>query len=218
METDARLADRLRKALAHDPDFHLLVGDILKVHWAEAIQRHLGASEVFLVSNLPYQISSPVLGKMMDAEACWRRAVLMFQQEFADRLTASPGTAAYGALSVLVQSRWTLTALFRVPPGHFHPPPKVWSVVLRIDPRPTRRKIIHHPRFAELIRAGFRHRRKTLLNNLRLAWIPSRISRVAAWIERREHSLSVRPQDLTPDEWCDLAEELLPRTPSLSRF
>ncbi|HDS1581111.1 16S rRNA (adenine(1518)-N(6)/adenine(1519)-N(6))-dimethyltransferase RsmA [uncultured Stenotrophomonas sp.] len=120
-----------------------------------------------LVGNLPYNISSPILFHALEHAAVIRDMHFMLQKEVVDRMAAGPGSKVYGRLSVMLQAYCQVTSLFVVPPGAFRPPPKVDSAVVRLVPRdPATININDHKRFAEVVKAAFGQRRKTLRNAL----------------------------------------------------
>lgn len=160
-EVDRDLAAALERRRARGLIVHQ--GDVLKAAWPEL----LAAPPYRLVANLPYNISSQVLFKVLEHRQLFSRLVLMFQKEVGDRLLASPATRDYGILSVLVQNWYAIVRVMRVPPGCFFPPPKVDSVVLRFDPRPQPvAPIADEEAFRRLVKAIFAQRRKTLRNSL----------------------------------------------------
>ena len=126
------------------------------------------AGRVLVVGNLPYSVSKPILGRLLDARATLDAAVLMLQREVAERITASPGGRDYGALSIFWQ-RWAdVTQLEVVPPVAFRPPPAVESAVIRVGFRSTPRvEVRDEASFTSVVRAAFGQRRKTLGNALR---------------------------------------------------
>ncbi len=156
IESDQRFVAYLRKAV---PEAEIVHGDALKVPWP--------AFDV-MVSNLPYQISSPLTFRLL--ETPFDRAVLMYQWEFARRMVAAPGTPDYSRLSVGVYVRAACTILERVPRNAFHPQPKVDSALVRLEPRPSPFPIADPAAFDAVVAALFEHRRKTVENGLRLAW------------------------------------------------
>ena len=123
-----------------------------------------------VVGNLPYNVSKPVAMKLVTERDAIDRAVLMFQREVALRLTASPGTADYGPLTVLAGLAFRIERLFDLPPGAFRPRPEVTSTVTRWT-RPAEEGLTRElePRLKALLRAAFARRRQTLLRNLRAA-------------------------------------------------
>lgn len=188
IESDRRFATYLREAV---PEAEVVHGDALKVDWP--------AFDV-MVSNLPYQISSPLTFKLLAAR--FDRAVLMYQREFAQRMVAAAGTPDYSRLSVGVYVRAACAILERVPRNAFHPQPKVDSALVRLEPRPSPFPIARPDVYDAVVAALFEHRRKTVENGLRLAWASFAESPEA--LERRLGDLpfrgrrveELRPEDL----------------------
>ena len=161
IELDAELAEYLRATFAGDPRLQVIQGDVLTTdlgQWGPAV----------VTGNLPYYITSPILEKITALGPLARRAVLLIQKEVAERLAAPPGSRAYGYLSVAVQLFAAVRVLFEVRPSAFHPPPKVDSAVVRLDPHARAAELgIGDPRaFLEFVGICFRQKRKTLRNNL----------------------------------------------------
>ncbi|OAX57082.1 16S rRNA (adenine(1518)-N(6)/adenine(1519)-N(6))-dimethyltransferase RsmA [Xanthomonas graminis] len=141
----------------------ILNRDVLSVDFAELA----GAGRIRLVGNLPYNISSPILFHALDHAAAIADMHFMLQKEVVDRMAAGPGSKVYGRLSVMLQAYCEVTSLFVVPPGAFRPPPKVDSAVVRLVPHaPQDIGIADRRRFADVVRAAFGQRRKTLRNAL----------------------------------------------------
>jgi 16S rRNA (adenine1518-N6/adenine1519-N6)-dimethyltransferase len=138
-------------------------GDVLKLSWSDL----LTDPPYTLVANLPYNISSQILFKLLEHRSFFARMVLMFQREVGERLTARPGSKDYGILSVLCQLWYNIDKVTLVKPGAFTPPPKVDSLVLsflpliqpRVDP-------VDEALFKKLVKGAFTQRRKTLRNSL----------------------------------------------------
>jgi 16S rRNA (adenine1518-N6/adenine1519-N6)-dimethyltransferase len=160
-----------------------------------------------LVANLPYQITSPFLGRYLSLQSGPTVLVLMIQREVAERIVGRPGDLSY--LGVAVQSAATPRIVRLVPPGAFYPRPKVESAVIRLDPLadplvpPEER-----PAFLELVRAGFGQPRKQLLNSLHQGLTQEARSRdawsrdeVRTLLERAGIGSERRPQELTLPDW-----------------
>lgn len=153
IEVDRDLAAALRELL---PDVTLVEGDAMRVDFR-------GTTKV--VANLPYNVATPLLMNLLAAQV--PTMVLMFQREVADRLLAAADDDAYGALSVQVQARAAVRRVRDLPPGAFHPPPKIWSTVVRFDLHPSPDfGGVEVGVFDKVVRLGFSQRRKTLLNSL----------------------------------------------------
>ena len=154
------------QARAHG-ELRLVHADVMDVDFTALAREVAGDARIRLVGNLPYNLSSPILFHALDHAAAIRDMHFMLQKEVVDRMAAAPGSKVYGRLSVMLQAYCTVTALFKVPPGAFRPPPKVDSAVVRLVPKPADRIGIDDPkRFAEVVRAAFGQRRKTLRNAL----------------------------------------------------
>ena len=137
--------------------------DVLRVDFTELAD----GRPIRLVGNLPYNISSPILFHALEHAAVIADMHFMLQKEVVDRMAAGPGSKVFGRLSVMLQAYCEVTSLFVVPPGAFRPPPKVDSAVVRLIPRdPATINIKDHKRFADVVRAAFGQRRKTLRNAL----------------------------------------------------
>lgn len=163
IEFDRDLIAPLTAAAAGVGELTILNRDVLSVDFAALAE----GARIRLVGNLPYNISSPILFHALDHAAAIADMHFMLQKEVVDRMAADPGSKVYGRLSVMLQAYCEVTSLFVVPPGAFRPPPKVDSAVVRLVPRPPQTVGIVDPkRFADVVRAAFGQRRKTLRNAL----------------------------------------------------
>ena len=199
VELDRKLAALLRERFAGDPSVEVIEADVLTVDLASITH----GREFKLVGNVPYYITTPIIFHALapPRPAC---AVYLVQREVAERIVAAPGSHAYGALSVNVQAFGSPRLLFRVAAGAFHPPPKVESAVVRIEPRPD--PLVapdEEPAFRRLVQDAFGMRRKQLRRVLReLLGIDA---------ERADAILSVaalqgeaRPETLSPERFAAL--------------
>ncbi len=123
---------------------------------------------VRIAGNLPYNISSPILFKLLEASksGLFKDATLMLQKEVADRLVANPGTGEYGVLTLSAMIRADVVRLLELPPGAFRPAPKVRSSVVRLDFRPPPSEVTNPELLVEIVRSVFTQRRKTMSNAL----------------------------------------------------
>ncbi|TAM61020.1 ribosomal RNA small subunit methyltransferase A [bacterium] len=159
--------------------------------------------------NLPYYITTPVLFALLECEPQPVRIVVMVQREVAERLSAGPGSAAYGALSLLVAYRARATRLLTLRPAAFYPRPQVDSTVVVLERH-------EHPpvqprdpgAMLGLIRAAFAYRRKTLVNALELGASPVPRERTAAALEAIGKPIGVRGETLSLDDFSRLADQL----------
>lgn len=153
-----------------------------------------------VVSNMPYAITGPLLARFADVRDRYDVAVLMMQREVADRILARPGKRERGALSVALQSQFTITRVTNVPASAFLPPPKVDSAVLCLVPRPSGLT----DEALRLVRFGFAQPRKTLVNNL-VAGLRIPRDEAVARVEAVGLLETVRPAELTEDQWAKLS-------------
>lgn len=167
IEFDRDLIFPLTEAAHAHGTLRVIHRDVLQVDFT-ALASDDEARPIRLVGNLPYNLSSPILFHALDHAAAIRDMHFMLQKEVVDRMAADPGSKVYGRLSVMLQAYCTVTALFDVAPGAFRPPPKVDSSVVRLVPRDPGTIGIDQPRrFADIVRAAFGQRRKTLRNALK---------------------------------------------------
>ena len=177
----------------------------LVVHEADVLRFDFAAlaadGPLRLVGNLPYNISTPLLFRLLAQRAALRDMHFMLQREVVDRIVAAPGGGAYGRLSVMLQAHCAASALFRIGPGAFRPPPAVESAVVRLVPhaRPAVPPELE-PAFAGIVRAAFGARRKTLRNGLR-----GRLS--AQRIEAAGVDPGARPETLPVSAFVALAAQ-----------
>src|SRR5580698_9990616 len=160
IEIDPVLVQYLRAEFRDEPRLTLVETDVLKADLAQW-------GTVTVAGNLPYYITSPILQKTLTLGEQLIRAVFLVQKEVAERLTANPGSRDYGYLSVQTQLLSAPELLFTVPAGAFRPPPKVDSAVVRLTPRlEPEFPAIERNAFLNFVGLCFRHKRKTIRNNL----------------------------------------------------
>lgn len=167
VELDPFLADNLKQKLQAAPKVEILHADILSTDLAELCRRS-DTEKCFVFGNLPYYITSPILHRLYTFWTWVRAMALLVQREVAERITAAPGTRAYGYLSVLAQLHSQPRIVFGVPPGAFSPAPKVHSalVALEMAPRFPEWRAEERNNFLGFVKRCFGQKRKNLLNNL----------------------------------------------------
>jgi 16S rRNA (adenine1518-N6/adenine1519-N6)-dimethyltransferase len=201
VELDRSLEPRLREALAGR--------DNVELHFGDALQLDLGGLDpapTKLVSNLPYNIATPLVVESLGGLPSVGRWTVMVQREVADRFFAPPGTKAYGSVSVLVQLGAERTGFHPVSRTVFRPQPNVDSalVAFRRKPLPD-----SYRRVKQVVSGAFAHRRKRLPNSLELAGVATR-EQAAAALESIGREAGVRAEELAPEEFTALAEALDP--------
>ncbi len=158
------------------------------------LRRICGEGRVAIVGNLPYYVSTALISHYTNALSPASILVLTLQHEVATRLSATPGTPDYGAMSVCVQRRWNVRFLRKLPPSVFYPAPKVSSAVVSLTPRSSKDVLpLDDGVFESLVRRGFSERRKQLKNllpELRESW-PEITSAVGITVEARAENLTL---------------------------
>jgi len=165
-EIDKKLSVFLQEQFPHLP---LHQGDFLDQDWTQLISP---PRKVAILSNLPYHLSSPMIFRMAENKNVLSHFLFTFQKEFADRLTAKPGTKEFGSLTLITELHFSLKNLGTLPAGAFYPAPSVASQALLFIPKPDSPKT---EKTIAVIKAAFSHRRKKMASNLKevfpdIAW------------------------------------------------
>jgi len=156
--------------MADYDNFTLIEGDVMALDLAAVTAEKFPGLPAVLCANLPYNITTPFLTACVRA-GCFRQLTVLIQKEVALRICAKPGTADYGAFSLLMQYYTVPELLFEVPNSCFMPPPKVTSAVVRCVTRKAPPvQVRSEEAFWRTVRAGFALRRKTLVNSLQTGW------------------------------------------------
>ena len=178
--------------------------DGLRVHVEDALHTDFlrlraDGGPLRIVGNLPYNISTPLLFRLLSQRAAIADMHFMLQKEVVDRMTAQPSNKTYGRLTVMLAAVAEVEKLFDVGPGAFTPRPKVWSAVVRLRPTPQPRfEIGDNGVLRMLVTAAFSHRRKILSNGLKGLLTPGEIE--SCGIDSQ-----LRPEALTPAQFGLLA-------------
>jgi 16S rRNA (adenine1518-N6/adenine1519-N6)-dimethyltransferase len=217
IEVDRDLAAAL--SALHLPNVTVVNDDVLRVdllslidataeigNLTEGQRGRASARPIRVAGNLPYNISSPILFRLLDASASGRfgDAYLMLQKEVADRLVARPGTGDYGVLTLSTMLRADVTRVLSLPPGAFRPAPKVHSAVVRLDFRPPPSEVESADEVVSLVRSVFTQRRKTMANALApfataRGWVPREL------LARAGIDPQARPENLTLIDFARLS-------------
>jgi 16S rRNA (adenine1518-N6/adenine1519-N6)-dimethyltransferase len=203
VEIDRDLAAQLRTRFADEPRLRIVEGDAARIEdWSTLLEGGGWAT----VANLPYNVGTGIALSMLNSPATFDRVVVMVQREVADRFIAKAGGGDRGSVSVYVEARATAKIVVKVPPGAFHPPPKVDSAVVRFDLFPIPRTGAVSPRQLEsVVRAAFVGPRKALRNTL--SGLADKPVLDAALAAAGVEGLA-RPSELTLDQWVRLASAL----------
>lgn len=184
-------------------DIKSVVGEQLQIVEGDALKYEFKQDGIKnIVSNLPYNISVPLLMMWLKNMADYSSLTLMFQKEVADRITAEPNSKIYGRISVMAQLTCKIKVLFNLNPNCFVPAPKIWSTVLLFQPL----KEIPAPEILQkvekLTEAAFGQRRKMLRQSLK------NIPNLAEICANADVPLTARAENLTPEQYLALALQL----------
>ena len=165
IELDRDLRTRLLAAFSTYPGFTLHSADALKFDFAAL---SVDEKPLRVVGNLPYNISTPLIFKLLECSHIVSDMHFMLQLEVVERLAASPGSKDWGRLGVMAQFQCEVEHLLDVPPEAFYPPPKVQSAIVRLTPHKTPPyPDVHRDALASVVTQAFAQRRKTLRNNFK---------------------------------------------------
>jgi len=201
-EIDERLLPVLEDTLSPYQNIEIFHEDILNVNLHQTIKKHFsGVSNVHIVANLPYYVTTPILFALLEADLPITSITIMIQKEVAERMAANPGSKEYGSLTIAVQYYTVPKLVMEVPKTVFTPAPKVTSAVLHLVKRKEPLVQVEDEKyFFSIVKASFAHRRKTLRNNM-ISFLKNRLSKeeideVFAEVDidsrRRGESLSIQ--------------------------
>lgn len=211
VELDRRLWPVLEETMAGCENFTLVQGDVMQQDLAALVQEHFGGLRPILCANLPYNITTPLLTRVVESR-CFQSLTVLIQKEVAQRICAAPGTADYGAFTLLMQYYTAPELLFEVPNTCFLPAPKVTSAVIHC---PVRQQppveVGSEAMLWRTVRAGFALRRKTLVNSLQTGFsLPK--DRLAAIVSACGLPENVRGERLSLADYAALADALARET------
>lgn len=207
LEIDKSLIPALGYTLNDFKNVTVINEDVMKADLAAILAPYFEKGSVSVCANLPYYITTPILMKLLESGLPFRYITIMIQSEVADRLVAKAGSAAYGAITAVLHYYGVPERLFTVSAGHFMPPPKVNSAVVRIK---LHEKKPYTPKdeaiFFRTVRAAFEQRRKTLPNALSAGFSELPKDTLAALVEKAGHRADIRGERLSTAEFVALAD------------
>ncbi len=192
-----------KRCIAIMEDIRSKTGDVLEIINRDALDFVFSYSEEMpkdIISNLPYNISVPLLTKWLKEIKSYKSLTLMFQKEVADRIIASTRSKDYGRLSILSQLQCKITRLFDLNPECFTPAPKIWSTVLLFEPLATALPEEQINKIERLTNAAFSMRRKMIRQSLK------HINNLDSICENIGITTSMRPEEITPQQFLDLSK------------
>lgn len=205
VESDPELVQYLGKRFSSqvlNSHLALIPADILELDWGSVRNE----PPLKLAGNLPYNIATRIVAKMAEKKERFQSFTFMVQKEVADRILAPVGSPDYGFFTLFMEFHFLSCKGFDLPPNVFFPPPKVISSVLQCHPRQRDWSETHYGQCMGLLKKAFRHRRKTLWNNLR-RFVPER-ERLRAAFRSCKLALDVRPQQVDLEQYSCLSRML----------
>ncbi|MEI3610213.1 16S rRNA (adenine(1518)-N(6)/adenine(1519)-N(6))-dimethyltransferase RsmA [Pseudogracilibacillus sp. SO10305] len=210
-EIDQRLIPILEDTLSAYDNIEVINQDILQVNLTEIIENHFSSDQaIHIVANLPYYITTPILMGVLQQRTSIESMNVMLQKEVAERMAAKPNTKAYGSLSIAVQYYTEASIVMDVPKTVFIPQPNVISSVLRLVRRDQPLVQVHdEDQFFALVQASFKHRRKTLRNNLQTYYKGTfDKAQIDAFLQKATIDGTRRGESLTIEEFARLANTI----------
>lgn len=206
-EIDQDMINLLEKNLEYD-NYQILHKDILKANVNEDIATYFDDKPVYLVANLPYYITTPIILKLLEETNRIKKYTMMMQYEVAMRIASKPNVKDYNALSILIAYKARATKALDVPRTVFIPAPNVDSAVVVLDLYDKPRVIVKNEDFfLKLIKGAFAQRRKTLINNLMQMNIPKDKALLA--LEKMNLDKAIRSEALSIEDFARLSDILL---------
>ncbi|WP_208559898.1 16S rRNA (adenine(1518)-N(6)/adenine(1519)-N(6))-dimethyltransferase RsmA [Marinilactibacillus kalidii] len=212
-EIDDRLLPVLKDTLSPYENIKIIHQDILKADLKAFEETYLmDAEKVVVIANLPYYVTTPIILNFLESTLPIDSLVLMMQKEVANRLSAVPGTKAYGSLSIAVQYYMDAEVAFIVPKTVFTPQPNVESAVIKLTRKKEAEVIVKDEAvFFKVARSAFVQRRKTLWNNLQVAYgkEPEIREKLQAALDQSEIDPKRRGETLSLKEFGKLSDALV---------
>jgi len=200
IEMDARCSPLLEEIKTVYPNLIIKQADALKVSLSEIVTDE----KITIISNLPYNIGSVLLTSWLLQSEKINSMTLMLQKEVVDRIIAKAGTKSYGRLSIICQIVCKIIKCFDVSPKAFYPEPKIWSSVVRLEPKENTPSLLLLTKIEQITNLAFSGRRKMIKSSLK-ALSPD----INTILEKLSIKESLRAEDLLPEDYLALAEAIL---------
>lgn len=210
IEIDSRLLPILDETLAEYDNIKIVNQDVLKVDLHKLIAEEFPNMPVAVCANLPYYITSPIIMNLLESRLPISSLTVMVQKEAAQRICAMPGSREVGAVSIAVRYYCEPKVLFQVSRGSFMPAPDVDSTVIRLDIRKQPAVDVKREEdFFRVVKAAFSQRRKTLSNTLS-SGLSMNKTQIAELLERAGVASNLRAEQLSMQQFADIANALNP--------
>lgn len=203
-EIDTDLKETL--ALYHTEYAYFIFNDFLKQDVKQQLKDYFEQDEVHLVGNLPYYITSPIVFKFLEIEQL-KTATMMVQKEVGNRMAAKPNSKNYNGLSVILQYYTNVSQSLNVNRKMFYPIPKVDSVIIKLEKKETTLSKQLEEKFIQIVKSGFSHKRKMMINNLTEGLAIEKSILEKAFNENKI-SLTARAESITVDDFIALTQSI----------
>lgn len=203
-EADVRLESYLRDLLKNESNYKIIIGDFLKANISNDISK-FSYGKVYVVANLPYYITTPIIMKFIDEGVLPDKMVIMVQKEVAQRLSAKVGNRDYGSLTVFLNYYYDVKKLFDVSRNCFTPKPNVDSAIVEMNLKSNRLEVNNFDLFTKLVKDSFLYKRKTLRNNLK----DYDLDIIEKVLIKYGFDLSVRAENLELEVFVNIANALV---------
>lgn len=208
VELDKSLKGVLAETLSDCGNVEIVFADVLKLDLAQLVKEHLSPLRPVVCANIPYNVTTPLITKFLEAD-CFDTITVMIQREVARRICAAPGTADYGAFTLMVQWYASAETLFEVPSSCFMPQPKVDSAVITLKRRSEPPVAVKDEKLMfRVIRASFNQRRKTLLNALSSAFGELDRGQIEGILSKCGFDTKIRGETLDIGGFAKIADEI----------
>ncbi len=209
VELDKSLLPILDETVGKYENLEIISGDILDVDLDKLIQERLNGGPVKVVANLPYYVTTPIVGKLIESGANIDSIIVMVQKEVAERMAAGPGSKTYGSLSVFVNFYTIPEILVKVPKTVFMPQPKIDSAVIRLKMK-EQLPDVDREQFFKVVKAAFSKRRKTIFNALSTYGFDLEREEFREYLLKAEIKLEERAENLSVEDFIKISTTLPP--------
>lgn len=202
-EIDDTLSDILSKTLKEYSNVDVIYKDFLKADILSDLKKY-SYSKLYVVANLPYYITTPIIMKIIEDKIGVDKIVIMVQKEVGDRFKANPGNKDYNSLSIYISYYFDVKKVMDISRNVFLPKPNVDSIVIEMNRRKNKYDLKNEDLFFKLVRDSFVQKRKTLKNNLK----NYDLDKINSILSKYGYDLSVRAENLSIDVFIDIANNL----------
>lgn len=209
VELDRSLLPILDETIGKYNNVEIVSGDILDIDVDELIRDKLNGGPVKVVANLPYYVTTPIIGKLIESQANIDSIIVMVQKEVAERMAAGPGSKTYGSLSVFVNFYTNPEIVVKVPKTVFMPQPKIDSAVIKLN---IKRELpeVDKDQFFKVVKAAFSKRRKTIFNALSTYGFDLEREAFKEYLQEADIKLEERAENLSVEDFIKISAILPP--------